>query len=447
MRFLISIICLVFAHSVFAQVGKPRPPPDEALDAGFQAFYFVTPKTVADRTNAALGFAGITAPKGVDIFAFGRAEIDQAQMDWGRETNNAINAAFGKSTSVPVVKKEVPGRLRFVGSDAELECLRALSSVNAMGLPNGCASTKPVQALWSKNTELLARYLTISQLSHFQGDFRKGGSDLLNLNRLVAADIYLEVERGNIEAAYRKWKSNHQFMRLLKGAEGGWVAKAIFMVAETTSLNSIELILRFDRRIAVKHADELLQLLKPTGIAYWDVPAILRAEYFLMEPFVTAWGSLDQPTNFLRNGFFRSAQALVAASQTHPSIVGERIAKVQAAYDYQGKPPMTNPDLADPEQRARLQQFMRAVYIAQQLKGAKELVLAFHRNEERTRALSLAVMIAQKDVPDRNVARFLAAVGPAYRNAFTDKPFEWVEDQRIIRFVDPKAQSSFDVHL
>lgn len=446
MRFSISTMCLLFANFVFAQVGTPQPPPDEALDAGFHAFYSVKPKPVKDRTNAAVGLAGITAPKGVDIFAFGRAEIDQSKKDWDRETNNAINVAFGKSPSAPVVKKEAAGKLSFVGSDAELACLQALSSVTAIGLPNDCASTKQVQALWAKNSELVARYLAISQLPHFQGDFGKG-QDLLILNRLVAADIYLEVERGNTEAAYRKWKSNHQLMRLLKGAEGGWVAKAIFLVAESTSLRSFEFILRMDPRIAVKHADELLQLLKPTGIAYWNVPAILRAEYALREPLVTAWGSIDQPTNFLRNGFFRSAQAMVAASQTHPSLVGERIQKVQATYAYLGKAPMTNADLADPAQRAKRHQFMRAGYIAPQLEGAKDLVLAFHRIEERTRALSLAVMIAQKNVPDRHVAGFLAAAGPACRNAFTDKPFEWVEDQRIIRFVDPKAQSSFDVHL
>ena len=448
-RSLISIICFFVASAAFAQMGKPQPAPDEALDAGFDAFYSIKQKKVADRTNAAVGLAGINAPKGVDIFSFGRAEIDQAKKDAELAATYSINASFSKPTSTPLKKKEVTGGLRFEASDTERECLQALSNASAIQPHAECASTKVVHALWSKNALLLARYHAISQLPHFQGDF-SNGQVLLDMSKLIAADIYLEVERGNTEAAYRKWKSNHQFMRLVKGSEGTWVEKAIFLIAEAFSLNSIELILHSDRRIAAKRADELLQLLKPTGIAYWNVPAIFRTDYvLLMEPLITALGNINQPTNFIRNRFIRSANAFVAASQAHPSVVGERIEKVQAAYPYQ---PQFTKELAEktkltPSEALQLtNKLFLVVLIPQTLRG-KELVVAFHQREERSRALSLAVMITQKNISDKNVANFLATVDHAYRSAFTDKPFEWVADQRLIRFVDPKGKSSFDVRL
>jgi hypothetical protein len=447
-RHLIGLICLVLGNATWSQAAQPLPASDEPLDAGFESFYFVKQQNVADRTNAAVGLAGITAPKGGDIFSFGRAEIDQAKKDLTAKMQDDISSAFfGKPAPVPSKKKETAGSLRFQASDTELGCLQALSTSSAIRPHSECTSTKVIQALWSKNALLLARYHSISQLPHFRGDFTSNGQLLLDMSKLIAADIYLEVERGNFETAYRKWKANHQFVRLLKGVEVGLVGKAIFSIAEAFSLYSVELILSSDKRVAVKYADELLQLLKPKGIAYWNVPAIVRAEYFITEPLIKAWGDYGQPANFLHNGFFRSAKALVAASQAHPSIAGDRIERVQAAYVYQGKPPDAKADLTNPAHRAKLHQFMLARFISPQLNGAKELVQVFHLREERMRMLSLAVMIAQKSIPDKNVSSFFASVDPAYKSAFTDKPFDWVADQRLIRFVDPKGKSSFDVRL
>jgi hypothetical protein len=156
-RYLFALLCLMLGNSAFSQVTKPLTAPDEPLDAGFEAFYSVKQKVVADRTNAAVGLAGITAPKGVDIFSFGRAEIDQAKKDAELEATYAINPFFGKPTPTPPKKKEVSSGLRFEASGAERECLQALTNESAIQPHADCASTKVVQAVWSKNALLLAR--------------------------------------------------------------------------------------------------------------------------------------------------------------------------------------------------------------------------------------------------------------------------------------------------
>ena len=62
---------------------------------------------------------------------------------------------------------------------------------------------------------MIGRYKKLYQITGWQGGTNAGGQSLLDVNRLLVADIKLDIDTGNDEVAYQKWKANTVFINNL----------------------------------------------------------------------------------------------------------------------------------------------------------------------------------------------------------------------------------------
>lgn len=389
---------------------------DEPIDEGFEAFY--SRILVPNEDNAAIGLSGLQAPHGQDFIKFGLSTSQKIYSSKKLpETNNHI--------------------IEFVGSKEELACWS--------GYPQNekdaslCASEERLKILFKENAELLARYRQVLQLHHLSG-LTWAAEPFLRLNRLIAAEVDTNLRHGRYEAAYQVWRDNYQFLSLGIGADTGLLDKVIFAVAEAASLGSVKSLIHSYPGIAEKHGDEMLKLLTPSGLARWNLPGLMRAEYFMFDSILTPGTTkFWVHRNFIRNRFYRLAQAVLRASTQPPDIVEEKVNAIMNEFcnfktwdiDY----------LRDP---------MNAIFVKSMIGGqlkTGDVFTFWHRRDGDLRVLTLAVMIKKQRIADEKIDDFLAAVGPELKDPFTHLPMHWDPIKRAIRFEAPKSDYTFEVHL
>ena len=398
---------------------------DEVLDADFASFFARKKAVTVPRQNAAIGLAGIDAPLGSDFWAFGSKVT---------EHHRALEA--GASQGVLVL--DVPGRLKFVGTEEQLACWD--------GTQTPCAAGAELATLLRNNKELIRRYRTLLSLKTFQDD-SANGQVLILLNRLIAAEIYARLRHGEYDMAYRQWHDNFVFLRRALADENGWVAKAILVVALGHGVRTAEQILYAYPEVAAKHGDEFLQALKPSGLKDWNVAAAIRAEYFLFEPaLLNSKSEALIRQNYIRNRVLRHSKQVLAAASSHPKAVRNKLdalAKVSGKY-CPGVGPESNAASLGKKVADANNAVLCSVLNTQHL---GPLVLALHRQDGYMRALSLAVWAKQRGMADAQVRAFIANSRPEFFNPFSDAPMIWDEKLRVIRFTEPVSPSVFDVRL
>ena len=401
---------------------------DETLDPEFNRFFMDNHKEVLDQENVAIGIAGLDAPVGSNF------------MDVGRTEFQAANKSNGSTSDKTHATPKTNGRITFVGRNGELDCWTGIPESNNEN-PD-CASEERLKEILHANDELISRYWQLSQMPRLQ-NMRRNSHLFLNINQLIAAEIELKLRHGQIEEAYQEWRENYQFVTRMIGEETDWTGKVALMVADGFSLTSAASLFQAYKGIAMNHGDEFSKLLKPTGLAQWDLPGILRAEYFIFAPEI-----LRDTTefwfhpNFIRNRTLYSAQAMLRAVEVPPILVEEKTLAVWREFgsikgwhmDY----------LRDP---------MNAILARGAISGAvKErvgsLIKKMHILDGKKRALTLAVSIKQRALKDDEIAPFLTRTGPELRNPFTGAPMGWDPRKRTIRFKVPKYEGSgFEVSL
>ena len=233
---------------------------DESPDKGRDAFYAISPGAIADDQNVAIALRGLDAPSGIDIIKHGRFVAD----------------TFSKTEhSLAKIIVSATGKLDFVGNQDEFDCWMDDS---AKKTADNCASPERIKTLLAENRELLKRYRDLYNMPSWRGT-SGNGPYVINLNKLILAEIKLDIVAGNSEIAFKKWLDNFRFISRVLGQDSTMIERAIFLVADGMCIGSLEDMLFKSPEISTKHSDELITALKPSSLERYNLEGMMRAEY------------------------------------------------------------------------------------------------------------------------------------------------------------------------
>ncbi len=397
---------------------------DESLDKRFNPFYVDTCKDVADKDNVAVAFAGFDAPSGSNFMEVGSTKFQ----------SNRLSLYSGHTGNQKA--QNANDDLTIVGTESELNCW--ILNPDPQQAASKCPTESRFKEILEGNSELLTRYWQLSRLPRFQGLGSKA-SILLNINRIIFADVEMKLRRGRYEEAYQEWKDNYKFLNKMIGEDMTWVDKTIFSVNVSFSLESAGQLIRYYPNIATIHGDELLELLKPTGLTPWNIPGTLRAEYLMLDPIISS----DHPAfwlhkNFIRNRFLYSALDYLKASEAPPIQVEEQTLSVWERNNIKS---WSADYLRDP---------MNMIFLRFKLFVAPKIgiiLTRMHIYDGDKRALTLALLIKQRKLRDSEIGAFIAGNSSKLGNPFSGQPMSWDDSNHTISFDVPKDGYSFKVNL
>ena len=396
----------------------------EKPDLGRDAFYASDTKPIPDNQNIAIALDGLNAPAGVDIIGHGRFITD---------TYNKID---NKEQAKKII--EAKGLLAFVGDTEALDCWLDDAHI---GEYKTCADAAQVKALIASNDELLQRYTHLNTLKHWQGNLEFSGQLVLNLNRLLAAQVKLDIDEGRLEQAYQKWRDNFLFINRASRQESNMISRAIFLVTESLNLNVLEYYLFKSPETAILHGEELSILLKPSSLARYNLKGVMRAEYKLFDEnlFSKTEAVKGFQPEYFRNRLYRFQLDYLNRAQWPPATFDKSRAEMNAQYDL-------NMNIFSFDWLNQ-----RHSVISKSMTGgfanSFELVKSMHFKNAHINLLNLSFKIRQQKIADADIQTFLNQAGADYYNPFTNQPMRYDADKRTLVCEEPSSQNKVKVRL
>lgn len=395
--------------------------PDEALNPAAKAFYQVQAASIPDEQNATLALAGITAPAGVDVIAHGK-RIKKIYAET-RDSKNAWE------------------QVRMLGSHdfmypQEIECWLDSNALK-WAYEKECANAERLAAIIHESPNL-ARYKQIQKMTQFEPRATFRGQILITLNKLLWAEILLDLEQGRAEIAYQKWRSNHLFLHRLSDAGGTWVMTAISLVTESISFAMLDEMLRRAPTLVVTHEEELTKILARTGIEQFNLNEIMRAEEEIVRNDSVPMLDLFRRPNYQTNRQYDYAQALLRAAKTGPANVEQSVNAVTNEY--------TDLSFASADFTNLINGVLSQLYIRGQIKTG-ELLSSMHSRIALQRLNMLRIHIVKAKKSDTEIDAFLQAASPELRNPFDGKPMQWDAAKRTIAASVPGKERKYTISL
>ena len=390
---------------------------DESPDIGRDEFYALSPKNVPDSQNIAVAISGINAPSGADIFKHGRFAID----------------TFFKTENSAEAKKivEASGNLAFVGDSNEIDCWLDEPLEDAK---RNCASAERIKSLLVQNNELLARYASLADIPSSNGAASSNGQILINLNRLLAAEIKLNVEEGNSELAYNKWLKNHLIINHLFRQESTAIEHAIFLVIDGFNLYALENLLFKSPEIGIKHFEELSTILKSNGLERYNLKGMQRAEYaFVNDHFLKRQKQVTYlHPEFIRNRIYQMQMVYLDIAQKSPSTFQTSSNELNKKYGISIS--LMDYYWLDPFNSVIANRFTSG------LMKSLELVKSMHAKNALISSINLSLQIKQQKIAHSNIQVFLNKAGKSYDCPFTDKPTQFDAQRNILFCENPESK-------
>ena len=395
--------------------------PDEALNPAAEAFYQVQAAPIPDEQNATLALSGITAPAGVDVIGHGK-RIKKIYTDT-RDPKSAWE------------------QVRMLGSHdfvypPEVECWLNSSALKGAN-ENKCVSAERLAGIIHESPHL-ARYKQIQNMTQFERRAIFRGHILISLNKLLHAEILLNLQQGRAEIGYQKWRSNHMFLNGLSAASGTWVITAINLVNESLSFAMLDDLLRRAPMLVVAHEEELTQMLARKDIEHFNLDDIMRAEEEIVRndsnPILDAF----RRPNYQTNRQYDYAQAFLHAARTKPANVARSVNAVSRAF--------TDLSFASIDYTNLINAVLSKLYIRGQLKTG-ELLSSMHANIALQRLNMLRIQIVKAKKSDAEIDAFLQAASFELRNPFDGKPMQWDAVKRTIAASIPGEERQYTISL
>ena len=415
-RFVLVFLGLIILYIAFLWVR-----PDEPLNPAAKVFYQVQAAPIPDEQNATLALTGITAPAGVDVIAHGK-RIKKIYAD----TRDA---------------KSAWEQVRMLGSHdfiypPEIECWLDSSALKS-AYGKECASAERLAAIIQESPHL-ARYKQIQNMTQFQAGAIFRGQILISLNKLLRAEILLDLEQGRAEIAYQKWRANHLFLDSLSAAGGTWVMTAISLVTENISFAMLDDLLRRAPTLVVTHEEELTKMLARTGIEPFNLNEIMRAEEEIVRTQSIPMLDAFRRPNYQTNRQYDYAQALLRAARTDPANVTRSVNAVTREF--------TDLSFASADYTNLINGVLSQLYIRGQLKTG-ELLSSMHSMIALQRLNMLRIQIVKAKKSDAEIDAFLQAASPELRNPFDGKPMQWDAAKRTIAALVPGKERKYTISL
>ena len=392
---------------------------DEVPDAGRDAFYASFTAVIPDSQNLAVAISGINAPVGTDIISHGRF------------VNNAFQIDLLSSSLKRKMIDDIG--IKFTGKRGEFDCW--VDDVTSKTAEN-CASKERINKLLEENKILIGRYKKLYQIPNWKGLTSSGGQTLLDINKLLFADIKLDIDAGKYEVAYQKWKANTVFINHVLKQETTTIEKAIFLVIDGFNTGSLEYLLLKQPQIMNNNYQELRGLLKPVGLTRYNLQGMLRAEYYFLEDnlFRKLNAEKNVHDNYLRNRIYRVHNDFLNEAQKSPFTFKESQSKLHQRY-YFGRYQFWNVDLLDP------QHSLISNMVINSFLHSFNLVASMQSKSGLTKLLNLKINIHQLKVADADIQTFLNSSGSEYFNPFTNKPMRWDAEKRMLVCDRPDSEN------
>ena len=401
---------LIFSSLVaysFLHVEKP--------DAGREAFYANSQSNIPDNKNIAIALAGISAPAGADMINHGRFVVDTLHKTQSDVDAKKIIAAAGK--------------LDFVGTSDELECWIPGTEPY---VDKKCASAERVKILLAENKVLLTRYRSMYSMPSWQG-VSGNGQYVINLNKLISAEIMLDLESGNSDGAYTKWRDNHVFISRVLKQDGTMIERAIFLVVDGINLASLENILFKSPEISITHFENLSRLLKANKLERYNLKGMLRADYtFLDNEMFIKKNNKAMNVDYIKNRLYRFQLDFLNRAQLPPSTFDKSRYEMNAKYEFGSN--IFKYDWLNPQQSV-----LAYLIISGQSRGF-HLVKSMHSKDALIKLLNLSIHIQQQKIQNENIQTFLNKAGSDYNNPFTNKPMQWDAKNKVIYCTEPSSE-------
>lgn len=400
------IIFALFAYS-YLHVEKP--------DAGRETFYASSSKPIPDNQNIAIALAGLNVPPGIDIIKHGRFVVDTYQQQKNDDEAKKIIEAVGK--------------LDFLGAD-ELDCWIPSTEPYT---DEKRVSTERVKTLLAENKELLTRYKSMYSMSMLQG-MNSNGQYVINLNKLISAEILLDLANGDANSAYIKWRDNHLLISRVLKQDGTMIDRAIFLVVDGISLSSLENILFKSPKISITHFEELNSLLKANKLERYNLKAMLRAEFMLFntELFIKNKDNKAMNVDYIKNRLYRFQLDFLNRAQLPPSTYDESMSEMRDKYEFGSN--IFKYDWLNPQQSV-----LANLLISGQARGF-HLVKSMHNKDALIKLLNLSIHIRQQKISEADIQTFLNKAGNEYYSPFTNKPMLWDATKKVIYYIEPSSE-------
>ena len=394
-------------------------PNDEPLDEGTAAFYQTSANAV-DSNSASIGLMGLSAPTGQDFMAYGRALAAQP-----------IAVTFAEAQR----RSEVQNALTVKWNQERMNCWT--DDYESFDQDPKCAPIEEAIQTLQDNAELLRRYRSVVKLPAAPGYIQAGGVRSIEMAKLTAIAIKVDLRQGRSEEAYRSWANQYSFWRRMNAVGRTWVEVAIGLVNEGYALSGIESLRFRAPQLIDKHHDELISLISPEGIARFNFPGIMRAEYALvMQAYQADKNRAAIFPNYVTNRYFRYAQQVLEVAGKPASALNEIGANRCECL----KPIELNG--SDPRFAASAEFIVPSVHV-----GTFELIKSMYDKNRRMALLSMRVRIFKARIPDSQIAAYLAASVANMRELFADGPIQWDQSKRVLFIDNPNNRGTTEVRL
>ena len=398
---------------------------DEVPDAGRDAFYARSYIVVPDNQNIAVAISGINAPMGKDIVDHGRYVIDIY-----------ASAESSKASKAIIAKK---GEIELTIKSDELFCWFNDAFKNT---PDSCASPLRVRTLLAENKLHLARYADLQKLPYLQGAI-KNVMPVIHINELMATKIKLGIDDNQSTIAYQKWLQNHHFIEQVLAQDGDTLNRKLFLLLYEKSLNTLEFLLFKSPNMIKVHGDELLAILKPSGLEKYNLKGMMQLDNNYTQQGVSKMGlsSAKIHPEYIANRRYRAQMDILKEANKIPFKFEEGEDKLYDQHYYnlyrQYKLDWLNP-LNSLISNYAMSNVLRSFSIAESMHSANSLA----------KLLNLKIKIHHQNIADADIQTFLNNAGSKYFNPFTNKPMRWDAVKSVLICDKPNSdKSAIEVRL
>jgi hypothetical protein len=288
-----------------------------------------------------------------------------------------------------------------------------------------------VKAAIAANDTLLQRYSHLNELEKWQGNAEFSGQLVLNLNRLLVAQIKLDVDEGRPEQAYQKWRDNFLFITRALSQESTMIERAIFLVTEGLNLNALEYCLFKSPEIATAHADELNDLLKSSSLKRFNLEAMMRADYQIYNQNFMLKYANEKYLNveYIRNRLYRHQTEFLKHAYYPPLNYDQSSAYL--AEKYGSHTSIFNYDWLNPFNSWTSKSF------SDSFTSGFYLLKSMHAHNAKIRLLNMSVKIRQQKIAEADIPTFLIRAGAEFNNPITNEKMQWNAAKKVLFFYNP----------
>jgi hypothetical protein len=370
-------------------------------------------------SDFAAGLAGFTAPLGMDFVAFGHALLAKPEVE-------ALEVRFTRlAQGMPKLVIDIP---------IEMECWRYDTKDGfTEEMLKGCGSPAALEAFIRQNTEVLLRYHRLRNLTGTPRVELGHSMPALDAGKWASIDIAYELQQNRPEEAFRKWRANQVFVARLVNGPNHWLEKAIALVSEGGSLETLQVLLRRAPKTVEAHRDEILALIRPGDFSRYGLDELYRIEETLMPAYAKELGISDAMIKKLRPRLNAYLTGMSAALKDPGASIEEAVKKVRERH---AAP--TPSEAGDPEFAECWQKIMQASHVP------VALLDSMRHKEARRRLFTTRLSLDKASVSDEGIVAYLQSAPSELRSPYDGSPAVFDRTRHTITFLTPGRRPEYD---